>query len=82
LVREQVTDLTEADIGELADVLPVEDFSGPWLQTGILLDDASGSTLFKAKNSLFNDHLRLRRDDNATYFLTFHGFGTVAPSVK
>jgi hypothetical protein len=67
---------------QLYDVLCIEDFSRPWLNTLILFDDGGNSGLFTKKDGYFNNVFKLLRDVNAIVYITIHGMTQLLPSIK
>jgi hypothetical protein len=47
-----------------------------------LFDDSGNSTLFKNKDSYFNQQLKICRDIGFIFFLAIHGTNQLSPSIK
>jgi hypothetical protein len=70
------------DCERFMELLRITDFSRPWLDTIIILDDAGSAGILRRDDSPFNLWLNLCRDITCMFYLAIHGFGQVSPSIR
>jgi hypothetical protein len=70
------------ELKKMFEILCINDFSRPWLNTLLLFDDGGNSGLFARKDGYFNNIFKLLRDVNAIVWITIHGMTQLLPSIK
>jgi hypothetical protein len=70
------------DVDALFQALQIDDFSRPWLQTIVILDDVGSSRLLRNLDSFVNNRLKLARDDNIIWYLGVHSLNDLSPTIK
>jgi hypothetical protein len=70
------------NVQELYDILLVDDFTRPWLDTFVIIDDVGNDSIIKNDSGELNQDLRLCRDLNFTYWLCIHSLKQLTPAVR